>query len=429
MDSKDNRTVRGLTVAVLIALLIFSVLAITAFARAGHGSQVAEGVAIQTRDLSVDKGMSLSEVGQIPTVTEETGIEPDALALVAAYEQVLNGIYERVLPSVVHIEVAQRSNGLAAIPGLPFDHPDLPEGLQRGEGSGFIWDKEGHIVTNYHVVEDAEEVKVVFSDGSQADGQVLGSDANVDLAVVAVDVPADDLVPVQLGDSSSLLVGQLAVAIGNPFGLENTMTFGIVSALGRTIASGTSQFSIPEVIQTDAPINPGNSGGPLLDREGRVIGINTQIVTRSGSNSGIGFAVPADIARRVVPVLIEQGSFEYAWLGISGQTLTAELAELMQIPGETKGAVIISVADNGPAEMAGLRGSEQTGQIDGVDVPVGGDIIVSINGQPVEGMDDLIRYLTEEASPGELVKLKVLRGQGRTVTVDVTLGTRPASLE
>jgi 2-alkenal reductase len=287
-----------LAAVLLVALLLFGLLTLTSWARGGRAELAS------TQPVLAPVQGNLAVVGPVasrplvPAPAVESAIGSEGLALVAAYEEVLSGIYQSVLPSVVHIQVSQRSNG------LPFDHPELPDTpFQQGEGSGFVWDREGHIVTNYHVVEDVDSVTVVFSDGTTVQGEVLGGDPNVDLAVVQIDGLTDQLVPVQLGDSEGLRVGQMAVAIGNPFGLENTMTYGIISALGRTIASGTSQYSIPEVIQTDAPINPGNSGGPLLDREGRVIGINTQIVSRSGSSAGIGFAVPVNIAKRLVPAL------------------------------------------------------------------------------------------------------------------------------
>ena len=219
--------------------------------------------------------------------------------------------------------------------------------------------------------------------------------------------------------------GQTALAIGNPFGQEFTITRGIVSAVGRTIRSGNSQFSIPEVIQTDAPINPGNSGGPLLDRQGQVIGVNTQIISRSGSSSGIGFAVPIDAAKRVIPVLIQDGRFEYAWLGISGTTLRPNVAELMDLPKDTRGALVISLAEGGPSDEAGLHGSDRSRTVDGVDFPLGGDIIVAINGESIEDMDDLIAHLIDKTRPDEEASIEVLRGGGTRETIRVTLGTRP----
>jgi len=374
----------------------------------------------------------------LPTVAPPE-LPEDAEAIVAAQEEVLNRIYESALPSVVHIRVVQKVQApsiqvpeLPQIPGFP-PFPQIPQEPQefyrQGEGSGFVWDREGHIVTNNHVVQGSDRVEVVFWDGTTAEARVLGTDPDADLAVIKVDLPAGKLQPLPLGDSAGLKVGQMAVAIGNPFGQEFTMTSGIISALGRTIRSGTSPFSIPEVIQTDAPINPGNSGGPLLDRQGRVIGINTMIISQSGASAGIGFAVPVNIAKKVVPALIAEGRYQYAWLGISGTSLTPELARLMDLPEETRGALVVNVAKGGPAEKAGLRGSEKTVKKDGQELQIGGDVIVSINGQPVKDMDDLITYLVQETRPGETVELGLLRAGGRRETVKVVLGTRPGPSE
>ena len=238
----------------------------------------------------------------------------DADTIVAAQDAVLVRLYETLLPSVVHIRVSQRivsgqtAPSIPRLPGLPL--PDFPQDFfQQGEGSGFVWDEEGHIVTNHHVIQGADRVTVVFADRTELEAKVIGTDSDSDLAVLELSEPKSDARPVVLGDSDTLKVGQMAVAIGNPFGQEFTMTTGIVSALGRTIRSGSGPFSIPEVIQADAPINPGNSGGPLLDRHGRVIGVNTQIISRNGVSSGIGFSVPINTAKRVIPALIEGRSF------------------------------------------------------------------------------------------------------------------------
>jgi len=370
----------------------------------------------------------------------------DAMTIVEAEERVLDNIYTEVLPSVVHLQVTQRGSAmpqfrfeLPDVPGLPnpFNGPNGPNGSPfngpdgetpalRGEGSGFVWDENGHVVTNNHVVTGAEKVEVVFADGTSAPATVLGADPSSDLAVVKIDVPAGKLAPVELGDSDAVRVGQMAVAIGNPFGLDNTMTAGIVSAVGRTIPNGMNGFSIPEVIQTDAPINPGNSGGPLLDRMGRVIGINTQIVSRSGSNSGIGFAVPVNIAKQVVPTLIQSGRVDYAWLGIEGTTLTRTAAEAMDLPGDARGALVVRVIENGPAAKAGLRGGGQAASdATGADVPVGGDVIVAIDGQPIDNMDDLISHVAAHTRPGERITVDVIRAGGDRATLTITLEARP----
>ena len=346
----------------LLAALLFGV---TAFGIVTVGRPVAQAwldpatASVQTVSASP---VHMAAPASLSVAQPQPPVPDGADALVAAQEQVLGHIYETVLPSVVHIQVTGSAGRVTAsrvcrpIPNS-FRPPD---GLVQGEGSGFVWDKDGHILTNNHVVDDASEVIVVFPDGTEASAKVLGTDPNADLAVIQVDVAASLLIPVQLGDSNEVKVGQMAVAIGNPFGLENTMTYGIISAVGRTISSGSSQFSIPEVIQTDAPINPGNSGGPLLDRQGQVIGINTQIVSRSGSNSGIGFAVPINIAKRVVPSLIENGEYAYPWMGISGQTLRPQVAEAMNLDQDIRGALVSAVTRNGPAAKAGLRGGSRS---------------------------------------------------------------------
>jgi 2-alkenal reductase len=346
-----------------------------------------------------------------------SALESDAI--VAAQEQVISGIYDRLVPSVVRIRSSRQVGRVPIAPGLP----DSPE-FERSSGSGFVWDDQGHIVSNHHVIDGADRVTVIFADDTELEATLLGSDPDSDLAVLQVEDSDHPIRPVSLGDSSAVRVGSVAVAIGNPFGQEFTITSGIISAVGRTIHSGNSQFSIPQVIQTDAPINPGNSGGPLLDRQGRVIGINTQIVSNTGSSSGIGFAVPINAAKRVIPELIENGRYEYAWLGISGTTLTRDQAELNGLPRDRRGTLVIDVAPGGPAEQAGIHSSGATGTIDGVEYPVGGDVILAIDGTPIEEMDQLIVYLIENTSPGEEVEIELLRDGDSREAVTVTLGKR-----
>ena len=342
--------------------------------------------------------------------------------IVAAYERVLGNIYESVLPSVVQVKVEKTVTQQQG-----FRFRQAPEGFTvPGEGSGFVWSAQGHVVTNHHVIEDADRVTVVFADGSEFEAVVLGSDPDADLAVLSIDAPAERLRPVALGDSSQLNVGQLAIAIGSPFGQEFTMTRGIISALGRTVASANGNFSNPQAIQTDAPINPGNSGGPLLDRRGRVIGINSQIISSSGASAGVGFAVPVDTAKRVVPELIENGTYKHAYLGISGVSLDSRLAQANGLPNGTDGLLVVRVVPDGPADRAGLIGSDQTNEIDGVQYPSGGHIIKAVDGVAVDGMNDLIAYLAENSRPGDLVTLEVLTDGGST-SVGVTLGKRPTT--
>lgn len=357
-----------------------------------------------------------------PTPLPELGVVEE--------EKLLTAIYRQTVLSVVNITVVKKVErtlgfpGLPEIPGFP-SIPRLPEEFyQEGQGSGFVWDEKGHIVTNNHVVEGADTVEVTFWDETSVKAEVVGADPDSDLAVIKVNPAEVELHPVTLGDSDALAVGQMAIAIGNPFGQVGTMTKGIISALGRTFRPGGSPFAIPEMIQTDAAINPGNSGGPLLDSKGQVIGINTLILSRSGSSAGVGFAVPINIAKRVVPVLIEKGEYRYAWLGISGTDLRPAISEIMNLPAGTRGALVIEVSQGGPADKAGLRGSSKTAKINGREVKVGGDVIIAIDSAPVRDMDDLIVYLVEETQPGQKAELTVLR-EGKEVKITVELGERP----
>lgn len=370
---------------------------------------------------SVEVGNITSEPGAVATESSGLiGVPESAQALVAAQESVMGGIYRKALPSVVHIRVTSDLEDLQTSPLIPDDF------FGRGEGSGFVWDDAGHIVTNQHVIAGADTVTVIFADRSQVTAKVLGGDPHSDLAVLKLESQVGNTTPVDLGDSSQVQVGQLAVAIGAPFGQEFTMTSGIVSAIGRTIQSSNSSFTVPEVIQTDAPINPGNSGGPLFDRLGRVVGINTQIISRSGSNAGVGLAIPINIAQQVIPALIDDGRYEYAWLGISGVTVDLEILRLMELPQDTRGTLVISIIEDGPADISGLHGSSRTDSVDGIQYSLGGDTIVGINGTSIGDMTDLIVYLNNETRPGDTVTLEVIRDDGEAVELPVELGKRPS---
>ena len=365
-----------------------------------------------------------------PVPTSEAGNASSDAALsagqiVAAFEEVLHEIYEETISSVVYLRVASPvSATLRGVPGIPDD-------LLWGAGSGFVWDDEGHIVTNHHVVQEvigeSEGVTVIFADSTQAKATVMGSDPHSDLAVIKLEEGDWELEPATLGDSSEVRVGQLAVALGAPFGQEFTMTSGIVSAVGRNI-SGQARFSIPEVIQTDSAINPGNSGGPLLNRLGQVIGINTQIISRTGNFSGVGMAVPVNIAKRVVPPLIENGEFNYPWLGVRIATVDSAYAEELGLPEGSTGVLIVDIVDDSPADRAGLRASESTIETDGVEFPAGGDIITAIGSHQVAASSELIAHLTYHNSPGDDVTFTVIR-DGEQVEVEVILGTRPEPIE
>ena len=334
----------------------------------------------------------------------------DAHDVVAAYEEVLGDIYTSVLPSVVKVQVQG---------GAHFQHSRIP-----GQGSGFVWSGDGHVVTNHHVVDGADRIRVVFADGSEFPAEVIGGDAGSDLAVVKIEPPDEGLQSATLGDSDRLRVGQLSVAVGSPFGQDFSMTCGIISGLERSLRAGTSLFSNPKIIQTDAPINPGNSGGPLLDRLGRVIGINSQIISGSGVSAGVGFAVPINTAKRVIPELISKGVYEHAYIGISGVSLDPVLARANGLPDEVRGVLVLAVAEGGPADEAGISGGDEIRQVDGVGYPAGGAIITAIDGVPIEGMDDLIALMSGN-SPGDEVALELLTDAGESAVVSVTLGARP----
>ncbi|MEM2923120.1 MAG: trypsin-like peptidase domain-containing protein [Candidatus Nitrosocaldus sp.] len=304
----------------------------------------------------------------------------------------------------------------------------VQKGSARGIGSGFIYDVQGHIVTNYHVVENASRVSVTFLDGTEYRARVVGVDPYTDIAVIKVEnVSRDKLRPLPLGDSSKLEVGEQVAAIGNPFGLSGSMTSGIVSQLGRMLETANG-FNIPDVIQTDAAINPGNSGGPLLNMYGEVIGVNTAIASRTGEFSGIGFAIPSNTVKRIVPVLIEEGRYRHPWLGVSGRDVNAEIAEILGLK-EARGFLVIDVVANSAAEKAGIKGGSRTVTLsDGSRIKVGGDVIVAIDGNPVRKINDILVYLQRAKSVGDQITLTVIR-DGNVIDVRATLLERPNPLE
>ncbi len=343
-------------------------------------------------------------------------VSPDAQAAFDAAEQVVIQVYEAVGPAVVNITSRTYT--------YDFFFNLVP---QEGTGSGFVYDDRGHIVTNYHVVEGAKEIEVALANGSKVAGEVVGTDPSNDLAVISVDVAAEDLHPVTLGDSASLRVGQRVIAIGNPFGLERTLTTGVVSSLGRIIQSPDNRF-IGEIIQTDAAINPGNSGGPLLDSHGRVIGVNTQILSPSRASAGIGFSIPVNTVKRVVPELVATGRYRHPWLGMELFDITREEAQALRDAGLSmpvdQGVLIVGVYPRGPAADAGLHGGTQQVRMGNLLLPLGGDIIVGVDGQPTTSQKDLIVYLETKTRVGQDVQLEVQRGDEKQV-VSVTLGERP----
>lgn len=291
----------------------------------------------------------------------------------------------------------------------------------QGSGSGSIINPKGYILTNHHVVADAQKLEVTLADGSKWPAKLVGSDPDNDLAVIKIDAPKEKLKVVAMGDSKNLRIGQKVLAIGNPFGLQRTLTTGIISSLGRTIRSEVGTL-IEDVIQTDAAINPGNSGGPLLDSDGEIIGINSAILSPSGGSVGIGFAIPVNTARRVVPDLLSKGYVTYPWIGANIQSLIPEIAKYRKLKIE-RGAVIAEVVKGGPADKAGLKGGNQKIQVGNMIVLVGGDIVVKADQHDVKTNDELIHYIREK-KPGDTILLKVYR-QGDFVDVRVTLGERP----
>ncbi len=364
----------------------------------------------------------------VPTAPSATGTEPTPPVAgstsppistpgpLAGIEAALESIYNQANPSVVNIRVL--------LPGNSFN----PGGAALG--SGFVWDKQGNIVTNNHVVDGASRISVTFYDGTTVDGKMVGADADSDLAVVKVEASSVQLQPVTMADSSQLKVGQLAVAIGNPFGLQGTMTVGFISGLGRLLPANENavgpSYSIPDIIQTDASINPGNSGGILLDDTGKVIGVTSSIASTSGTSAGVGFAIPAAIVKQVIPALISTGHYDHPYLGISTVSLNPDLAGAMGLPSNQRGALVVTVTAGAPAAKAGLQESKKSVTINGQDVFVGGDVIIAYNSQVVKSADDLIAFLARSGAVGQTVTFTVLR-EGKQTQVPVTLGLRPRS--
>ena len=336
-------------------------------------------------------------------------------SLLEAREQHLSNLYDSSLSSIVHIKVIQ------TVPSMGFFSQNQS---RRSNGSGFVWDKLGHIVTNYHVVANVDNVEVQFSDGSEFLAKVVGLDPNSDLAVIKLETNDLSFTPLNLGNSNEVNVGNYTFAIGSPFGQEFSMTSGIVSAIKRTVPSQNSTFTIPNVIQTDAAINPGNSGGPLLDMNGKVIGINSQIITQNGGNAGIGFAVPVNTAKAIVPTLIKGEKFLYPWIGISGMNLSKNHKKALQIEENMDGVMIVDVMIGGPAEKSDLKGYQETISDNYNSYPSGGDIILSINEIPISSMNELSSVLFENHSSGETISLSILRDLEK-IKVDLELEPRP----
>jgi 2-alkenal reductase len=353
------------------------------------------------------------------------------VAQVQPTQAALADLYDQVAPSVVNIHVtATRSAaeggdqgqipGLPQIPGFPFSLPgqgdqQAPDQQVEGEGSGWMYDNDGHIVTNNHVVDGATKMTVYFSDGQWADATLVATDPQADLAVIKVTPPEGvQWKPLPTAEDNSLRVGFTVAAIGSPFGLQETLTAGVVSALGRSLptdSNSSSSYSLPDIIQTDTAINPGNSGGPLLNMKGEVVGVNFAINSTSGSNSGVGFTIPVSVVHKIVPALIQDGAYKYSYLGIAGTTIDEQVAEENKLPDNKLGIYVAQVVDGGPAAQAGIQV---------------GDIIVAANDQPITHFEDLISYLFMSTNPGDKLTLHYLR-DGKEATADVTLQERPGA--
>ncbi len=328
-------------------------------------------------------------------------------------------VYELAAPGVVAVQVLDED-----LVGKREGSGDLhPYFLRTGEGSGFVIDEAGHIVTNNHVIEDAESVVVTFHDGVQAPAEIIGSDQNTDLTVLKVDPRGLNLRPLAFGNIDDLQVGDRLLVIGNPFGNANTLTTGIVSALGRLIDLPESVYSLPEVIQTDAAINPGNSGGPMLNASGQVVGVAFMLQSETRSNSGIGFGIPSYFAERVSKAIIETGAFQHPYMGIRGVTLSPFVARALELDVD-RGVLVQETLSDTPAEKAGLRGGGEEILIEGVPFKIGGDVITAIDDHPVRNFDDLLAYLGRYGAPGDTVILTVHR-DGQTLEIPLTLGVRP----
>ncbi len=379
-------------------------------------STVACGLSISPSNETADSTVEDTQIGvvseaeapaQNPALVQVIkSRDPGEFESAVELEERLIYLYEMVNPSVVHILV----------------YLDQGDTFPLGSGSGFVYDASGRIVTNNHVVEDGQGFEVIFANGSRRRAEVVGKDVDSDLAVIEVDSLPPGVVPVNLGDSDRLLVGQLVIAIGNPFGEQGSMSLGIVSGLGRSLESQRQpentlgRFSLPQVVQTDAPINPGNSGGPLLNLDGQVVGVNSAIRTTTGVNSGVGFSIPVNAVRRIVPTLIEHGEYTYSYLGVQIQSLNLNLQDRFDLP-QFMGAYVTGVTAGGPSDDAGLIPARESDRR-------GGDLIVAIDGQHVQDTEELIAYLVFNTSVGQTVDLTVIR-DGETVSVPLTLGARP----
>ncbi len=388
----------------LVVLLVL----LTLVSVACRGSRADEGSAAMVDQAALVEQAVATITAQMPAAAPNATLAPNQpSAITTDLEADLIALYEHINPSVVHIFV--------------YDTADNPVGT----GTGFVFDEQGNIVTNNHVVAGAGRLEIVFPSGERRAAVTVGTDVDSDLGVIRVESPPAGVQHIPLGDSDTVRVGQFVVAIGNPFGEAGSLSLGIVSALGRTLASdriaeGGGRYSLPRVIQTDAAINPGNSGGPLLNLAGEVIGVNSSIRTSTGTNSGVGFSIPVNAVRRIVPALIADGTYHYTYIGVrmSGLDLTSQQALGLS---QVTGAYVTEVSPGSPAAAAGLRGS---GVSDVGELLPGGDLIIAIDGRPIASADDLISYLVFNTEVGQTINLTIIR-DGQQLDVPLTLGQRP----
>ena len=351
---------------------------------------------IPPNDLIVSNGHGVNTVGETTPIYESK-----SLSLIEIFERTESGVVR------VNVQKPEQIVGVSSV------------------GSGFVFDTKGHIITNAHVVDNARKIVVTFLDGRSYNAELVGLDLFTDVAVIKADVNKSLLQPLLIGDSSTLRVGEQIAAIGNPFGLSGSMTSGIVSQLGRLLPAQGSGFSIPDVIQTDAAINPGNSGGPLLNMRGEVVGINTAIQSATGEFSGVGFAIPSQTIVKIVPTLIQDGKYHHPWLGISGRDIDPDLANVLGLA-DARGFLIVTVVENSPAAKAGLHGSTETKEVNGISYQIGGDVILSVDGITVRQIDDILIHLQRNKAVGDEINLEILR-DGRTTNFVLVLEERPNS--
>lgn len=386
-------------------LFFISILLLAGLACNALAPDSATGTAPEVSRQEIVDGVVATVEARLPASGPQTTGATTTTAITSSLESALMELYERANPAVVFIITQQES-------------------ISLGSGSGFVYDDQGHIVTNNHVVTEGDTFEVQFPSGQYRDAQVVGTDVDSDLAVLKVDDLPEGVSPLPLADFNSLRVGQFVAAIGNPFENQGSLSFGIISGLGRSIVSqrladGGGFYSLPEVIQTDAPINPGNSGGPLLDLDGRVVGVNSAIRSETGFNSGVGFAIPVAAVRRIVPKLIENGSYAYPYIGIgsSGGQIDLDRQQQLDLP-RAGGVYVTSVTPGSPAEEAGIVPAQSA------ETP-GGDLIIGIGDREVQDFTDLNSYLIFETEVGQTIDLTIIR-DGETITVPVTLGERPS---